>query len=307
MSISGMIRDEYALKRLRAELDRDRRASAAYAAAPRLEEIASERRDAIVALGLARVNRRDEAMLIHKLDMLDKEQAALLAMLGLPADALELRFECPHCADTGYIAGVMCACMKQRLFAEKYAHAQLNPSETFETFDAGVFPGARQQKLMAKAKEICEAYADGFPRCKPMGLLVMGKPGLGKTFLLNAIANRVFERGYHVAMLTAYRLVEQMQARIRSREAQDDYLEPDLLIIDDLGTEPLIGSITAEYLFAILNERQSRGRATLFATNLDQAMIGERYGERMFTRLISPMLSRAILLEGDDVRLRRGK
>ena len=304
-SILSALRDEYALKRLRAEEALQARCARAYEKTPRLGEIAGERREAILALGLARATRADVSTLQLKLEQLEQEQAALLEMAGLTPDELALRFDCPLCSDTGTAGGGLCECMKKRLFAERYAHARLNPKETFETFDASAFPQARQKKLMLKAKALCEGYADTFPSNQPPGLMLLGKPGLGKTFLLNAIANRVFARGYSVAVLTAYRLVEQMQANIRNRTAQDGYLEPDLLIIDDLGSEPLIGSMTTEHLFSILNERQAQSRPTLFATNLTQAMVGERYGERMVSRLLSPMLSVSILLEGDDIRLWR--
>ena len=41
-----------------------------------------------------------------------------------------------------------------------------------------------------------------------------------------------------------------------------------LLLIDDLGTEPLMENITVTQLFNLLNERQNRGKHTVISTNL---------------------------------------
>ena len=35
----------------------------------------------------------------------------------------------------------------------------------------------------------------------------------------------------------------------------DTVLDPDVLVIDDLGTEPILKNVTLEYLYLILSER----------------------------------------------------
>ena len=73
--------------------------------------------------------------------------------------------------------------------------------------------------------------------------------------------------------------------------------------LDDLGTEPMIPSITFEALFAVLNERGNAGRATALATNLGKAEILESYGERIFSRLFSQKGYSVIELRGNDLRI----
>ena len=75
-----------------------------------------------------------------------------------------------------------------------------------------------------------------------------------------------------------------------------------LLLIDDLGTEPVLRNITVEYLFLLLNERE--GMATVTATNLTPAQLMNRYGERVCSRLLDKRQSEVILLKGQDLRLR---
>lgn len=76
------------------------------------------------------------------------------------------------------------------------------------------------------------------------------------------------------------------------------------MIIDDLGTEPMINSVTRETLFSILNERQSARKATLWATNRSLDDILASYGDRFFSRLVAPRETMVLRLEGDDLRLR---
>lgn len=69
-------------------------------------------------------------------------------------------------------------------------------------------------------------------------------------------------------------------------EEKLQYLEPlidcDLLIIDDLGTEPLYRNVSGEYLYTIINERKITKKHTLISTNLSLDDILNRYGERIF-------------------------
>ena len=51
----------------------------------------------------------------------------------------------------------------------------------------------------------------------------------------------------------------------------DRFLNPDVLVIDDLGTENMFKNITQEYLLYLLNERQRLNKTTIFTTNLTVA------------------------------------
>ena len=75
-----------------------------------------------------------------------------------------------------------------------------------------------------------------------------------------------------------------------------------LLLIDDLGTEPIMRNITIEYLFTLLNERMTRGQHTFLATNLNRTQIIEQYEERVASRLFDKTASVCIRLEGKDLR-----
>ena len=83
------------------------------------------------------------------------------------------------------------------------------------------------------------------------------------------------------------------------------FLECDLLIIDDLGTESS-NSYTNSKLFYVINERLLRNKSVIISSNFTISQIEDFYSERIFSRIIS---SYTILrLFGTDIRyLKRTK
>ncbi len=74
------------------------------------------------------------------------------------------------------------------------------------------------------------------------------------------------------------------------------------MLIDDLGTEPMMRNITVEYLFTLLNERMAAKRHTVVATNLTPVQLQERYGERVASRLLDKTCCAPVQLRGRDLR-----
>ncbi len=309
MMMTSDIRQEYANMRVQALSECEERTRAAYAAMPRLEAIARQRRELAFGLGRSLLGDvPDKAALrrqvASELAALDAEQARLLEDAGVGADYLKPRFHCPLCEDTGYVGQVQkapCICLRQRLLRQSFA-SSIGSDETFESFRADVYPTDTQRKLSSKARSLCESYANDFPDNERRDLLIMGPTGLGKTFLLNAIAERVAQRGHTVTRLTAYNLVSAYRQSIFDNAAPVDCLSPELLIIDDLGSEPMIKNITCEYLFSVINERQNAGLSTAIGTNLSPEEMLESYSERLFSRVMLARSCTVIPLEGKDLR-----
>ena len=69
-----------------------------------------------------------------------------------------------------------------------------------------------QRQMMLRNRDICEKYADAFPRYGEVSdLLFTGQSGLGKTYLMHAIAHRVTARGFTVEYISAFKLLEIMR------------------------------------------------------------------------------------------------
>ena len=81
-------------------------------------------------------------------------------------------------------------------------------------------------------------------------------------------------------------------------------LEAPVLLLDDLGAEPIINNVTIEQLFTLLNERELNGLHTVISTNLTPAELQSRYTERIGSRLLDKRSTSMLPFYGDDVRLK---
>ncbi len=313
MKPSSDLMQEYRQARATVLAECEERRRAVFSQLPRLGEIASARKDLTYALGKTLLEAGDKtaARRSYALEMqaLLREESALLRENNIPALFLQPVWNCPACEDTGYVVGAdgakqMCACLTQRVLEEQFAQSSLSYAERFETFREDVFPSERQKKATCRARDICRAYAEGFPDNDPKSLLLLGQGGLGKTFLLNAVATRILERGYSVLNLPAYSLMQMVLASLGSREPLPDFTLPDLLILDDLGAEPMLNNITREQLSNLLDARQRKGLSTAFSSNFTREQIIEEYGERFAFRLLSPRSTLTLELIGDNLRTR---
>lgn len=259
---------------------------------------------------------QDPAPKVQALRARAKEE---LAKAGYSQEDLQPPYRCPLCRDTGYVETPrkrFCECFQKRLQERVVQRSGLGsaPGHTFDHFDLDVFSDEAQEgslsqrETMRRLRRFAESYADAFPNNEKRDLTFTGPTGLGKTFLADCIAARVLERGFTVLRMTAFRLMEALRRHHMGRDEEnllDVMLTADLLLIDDLGTEPLLENVSIEYLFAILNERQQAQRATLVATNLTLPELRARYTERITSRLLNGECAAVIPFKGRDVRWRR--
>ncbi|MBE5784411.1 MAG: hypothetical protein E7330_01280 [Clostridiales bacterium] len=300
---------EYRAKRQAAIAAAAENRAKAEAKLPRLREIEEMQRRLAFALGLKLVTAADKDAVRKdtetQIAALEREAELLLADHGIAPESLKPRFECEICEDTGFVGAEKqpCACFKKRLLQAEYASSGLAENARFALFDESIYRDETQKKRSLKAKRILEEYAQTLSFNDAKGLMLLGAVGVGKTFLLDCVGHAAMENGFTVKKYTAYNLVDRMLQGIRERESGLAALtKPDLLLIDDLGTEPFIQNITYEGLFGIVNERQNAGKATAIATNLSPKEILDAYGERLFSRLTSPRLFTVLELKGESLR-----
>ena len=311
--------EEYAHQRARNEADQARRLEQACALEPEIAKLRASNVE--LAFGAMRsiLNQSSaETRAALARDMKRQGKAnnarirALLVRAGLPEDALEPRYRCPVCRDTGYVGEApsrFCECFEARLRLRQYEDGSMAglDEQNFDRFDASIAPEADGQRdRLVKSRALCERYADSFPDTERRNLLFTGAGGLGKTFLLNCVFERVTARGFSAVRITAFRLFEAMRQQHMGNDDKYDgfssLIEVPLLLIDDLGTEPMMRNITVEYLFTLLNERNAAKRHTVVATNLTPVQIQERYGERVASRLLDKTLCAPVLFKGKDLR-----
>ena len=313
--------EEYAAQRAADEADQAKRIAEACAREPEIARLRQESTEtAFGAMRSILSKTTPEERAAAALEMKQRGKAinariqALLVRAGLPGDALQLRYRCDKCRDTGYVGDAparFCDCFEARLVLRQHEDGSMAgvDEQNFDRFDAARIPEENGQRAQLVAtRGLCEDYANRFPDTPVRNLLLMGEGGLGKTFLLNCVFERVTARGFSAVRITAFRMFEAMRRQHVGSDAGyegfSSLIEAPLLLIDDLGAEPMMRNITVEYLFTLLNERNAAKRHTVVATNLTPVQIQERYGERVASRLLDKTLCAPVLFKGKDLRQR---
>ena len=309
--------------RLRRE-ETERRRQEAYARQPRLEQLDRRIQGTMAGLVAAALRQGGDASAAVRAvreenQALQQERAVLLGAMGLPPDALDDSPACPLCRDTGWQGAKMCRCLRELCAREQIKELSklLDLGEqSFDTFRLDYYSqtpypgrGASPRGNMELVYDVCLSYATKFGRFALKNLFLSGPPGLGKTFLSACIARTVSENGFSVVYDTAGNIFAQFEARKFLRDSPDGldardetrrYLNCDLLILDDLGSE-LTTQFTQSALYEVINTRLVGERHTVISSNLSIGEVAQRYAPQIASRLDGEY--HTLEFFGDDIRL----
>lgn len=329
MAINGKLlaRARDALERRRAENEDslETRRAEVYARLPALRDIQREQSRLAIDVSLSALEKREN--IAAALDRarsraaeLEERRAKLLAAAGYPADFIDEKPLCPLCGDRGYAGGQICACLMELYNIELKKDLSSLPGagdESFERFDLSLYPDARPggegsspRERMRVNLDICRNYAKKFGP-KSVNLLFQGGTGLGKTYLSVCIARDVAPRGFSVVYDTAVSALGQFETQRFGRGGGENldaadrirrYMECDLLILDDLGTE-MPGVFSASAVYTLLNTRLVAGKQMVISTNLDYGELKKRYTPQIVSRLEGEFLN--LSFAGADIRVIR--
>ena len=239
---------------------------------------------------------------------LNKTRRSILKSLGYPEDYTEPHYVCKKCSDTGFVGTNMCSCFREMLIKENIKSSgigRLIEKQSFDNFSLNFYEGeARElmEKNLAAAKDFAESFG-----ADAKNLLLIGPTGTGKTHISTAIAKTLIEKGVEVIYDSAQNIVSAFEKdKFRSGYGAYEpegakYLECELLILDDLGTE-FISQFTVSCLYNLLNTRMNKGLATVISTNLSPAELSEKYEDRIYSRIVGAD-TRILLFKGKDKRL----
>jgi len=311
-------------KRKRSEEGYERRLQNVYARAPRVRELDEEIRETISGVVAAAIGPEGcrqaelEDIRLRNLELQARRRVELMRA-GFPESYLEDGYMCPKCSDAGYVRTEMCECLRE-LYKEEQRKSLSSllklGNETFDSFDLSYYDetpapdtGISPRRNMEIIYETCVEYARKFG-ARSLNLFFNGATGLGKTFLSACIARVVADNGFSVVYDMASPLFAKFEdVKFSRTEDQEEaraetkrYLECELLIIDDLGTE-MTTSFTVSALYEIINTRLVSGKKTIVSSNLTLDDLRRRYSDQIMSRLEGEY--QVLTYIGDDIRKMR--
>ena len=315
-----MIIEEYEKLRAENERKREKSVAAVYSKCPEIKEIDNK----MYSLGqntlreiLANPDKKGLKEELHnKFEVMKQTRREILEKNNIPLDFDKVKYRCEKCQDSGYVEGVgRCSCFNQRVLDCMYEQSnmqELFKTQTFESFNIGYYSNRVYEKYgksprdnMENIKSFCEKYVDNFEKIKK-SLCFYGDTGLGKTFMSSCISKRLIDKGYTVLYIRSPRLFKLLEDEKfgRSSDKVRELYECDILVIDDLGTEP-DGKNNASYLLELINERIMHNKKNIINTNLNFAGMEKLYTKRFSSRLIESF--NVLLFFGKDIRQKINK
>ena len=193
---------EYEQKKVRAELDLERRKSILYDLIPRLKEIDEELNHYVFATTKNILNLTDKnksqvfvSNLQNEIQKLKKEKEQILINNNYSVDYLKPFYECKLCNDTGYVTDennhtVMCSCLKQKLLDISFNEANMYniKKENFNFFNENLYSDKKDasryrfdispRENILNIKNKCIDFVKHFDDIQYNNLLFTGSTGL---------------------------------------------------------------------------------------------------------------------------------
>ena len=250
----------------------------------------------------------------QKFNELKKERERIIKENGIDPEFDAVKYECKFCSDTGFDKnGEKCECFKRKLINYRYEKSNLSPNlekENFETFSFDYYskekvkgyelsPYENMKAIYSRAIKFCDNFDN-----ENKGLVFYGGSGLGKTFLSSCIAKRLMDNGKTVTYLRASKLFSLYEEyrfnRLEDEGIINDIYSSDLLIIDDLGTEPQ-NKNNMSFLFDLLNDRIDANKKVIINTNYNMNEIAKMYSSRLTSRIYEHFIVYGFY--GEDIRI----
>lgn len=149
---------------------------------------------------------------------------------------------------------------KDNSYKKRYNKAKLPSHKTIESFDFTFQPSI--DKKMINDVSTCHYLKE------KQNIVLIGNPGTGKSHLAIALGIKALLRGYKALFTTTTEMLRQLhisKADNSYYRKLNEYLEPDLLVLDELGFKKL-PHYSADDFFEVIAKRYEKG-STIVTTN----------------------------------------
>jgi DNA replication protein DnaC len=243
--------------------------------------------------------------------VLDDAKTLKLPLSAESLDAALARAEqegLAHLNFLGRILGEPAARSRQRAIERRIRDAKFHEDKNLSDFD---------WKFNAPAidRAQIEQLATGEFVRRGENLVMVGQSGVGKSFLLQAIAKRLCELGYRVRYTTSAALLDDLRKALAEQSLPCRvryWARFDLVIIDEFGFDRIERGECpqAANLFYKVIDARSRKRSTALATNIDFEAWSDYLGDPpLAMAFLDRVVDGAVLLKirGKSYRAHRAK
>lgn len=176
--------------------------------------------------------------------------------------------------------------MEQEIDRKRRETSRIPPNYREASFD-NFSTAARQPELESQLRDVIlmvRTYATELDPKRP-GLLLIGRPGCGKTHLAVAALKSMIARGFDGTFYNYQELLNNIiasyskEAGSAAREAYREVMDAEVLLLDDLGANR-VNEWVQDTITAIITHRCDNRKPLIATTNLPDADAGDTLGKR---------------------------